>query len=406
MDESVSLRPATAGDMDAVTDLIGMVFHETMSDELSALEASITEIERSLVADDHGLVVGHTTAQTRELSVPGAVVPAAHVTGVGVAPTHRRRGILTAMMRRQLTEIAEAGREPIAALWASETKIYPRFGYGPAASRLRLDIMSREVRITPPAPPYARLRLVDPIDVLADLTRVHERLRAGRVGWSSRPEYWWRYLLADVEAHRDGATTYRGVLAEDETGPIGYAWWRTQAKWTRHGPAGQVRLRDVVAPDPQTYAQLWNFLLTIDLTTSATYDYAALDEPLLYLVDEPRRLGPAYADALWVRVIDLPAALEARRYVAPVDVVLEVTDPLLERNSGRWRLTGGPDKATCTVTTDQPDLACSITEIGAAYLGGTSLAALTAAGRVRQLTGNSPSAAFGWHRQPNPIEVF
>src|SRR4051812_48617850 len=120
MDESVSLRPATAGDLDAVTDLIGMVFHETMSDELSALEGSITEIERSLVADDNGLVVGHTTAQTRELSVPGAVVPAAHVTGVGVAPTHRRRGILTAMMRRQLTEIAEAGREPIAALWASE----------------------------------------------------------------------------------------------------------------------------------------------------------------------------------------------------------------------------------------------------------------------------------------------
>jgi len=104
------------------------------------------ESERSLVAEDAGSIVGHTNALTRDLAVPGGVVPAAHVTGVGVAPTHRRRGLLRAMMQRQLGEVAEAGREPIAVLWASETTIYPRFGYGPAASVMGIHAMTRELR--------------------------------------------------------------------------------------------------------------------------------------------------------------------------------------------------------------------------------------------------------------------
>ena len=406
MDESVSLRPATTEDLSAIADLVTFVFHDPMTDESRKLEIMITETDRSLVADDGGTVVGHTTAQSRELTVPGAVVPAAHVTGVAVAPTHRRRGLLTAMMRRQLTEIAEAGREPLAVLWASETSIYPRFGYGPAAARLRLDVMTREVRLPPPAAPAGRLRLIKPGEAMAELTVVHDRLRRERVGWSSRPEYCWRYRLADPESARDGATDQRGVLLEGPDGPVGYALWRVLDRWNSHGPDAQVRVREIVAADPAAYAQLWGFLLGIDLVRSATFEYAALDEPLQYLVDEPRRLGASYADSLWVRLIDLPAALEARRYAAPLDVVLEVTDPLLTHNSGRWRLTGGAGKATCVRTAEPPDLACTITELGAAYLGGTSLAALAAAGRVRQLTGNLPAVAFGWDRQPNPIETF
>jgi predicted acetyltransferase len=406
MDESVSLRRATTDDLSAIADLVGFVFNEPATDETRDLEIMITEVDRSLVADDGGMVVGHTTAQTRELTVPGAVVPAAHVTGVAVAPTHRRRGLLTGMMRRQLTEIAEAGREPVAVLWASETSIYPRYGYGPAAARLRLDVMTREVRLTAPATPAGRLRLIKPAESQAELAAVHERLRARRVGWSSRPDYWWRYLVADPESWREGATNLRGVLLDGPDGPIGYAMWRVLDRWNSHGPDSQVRVKEIVADDPAAYAQLWGFLLGIDLVRSATYDYAALDEPLQYLVDEPRRLGRSYADSLWVRLVDLPAALEARRYPAPLDVVLEVTDPLLTRNSGRWRLTGDPAKATCTRTDEQPDLACTINELGAAYLGATSLAALAAAGRVRQFTGNLPSVAFGWDRQPNPIETF
>jgi len=141
-----------------------------------------------------------------------------------------------------------------------------------------------------------------------------------------------------------------------------------------------------------------------------TVSFAALDEPLQYLVDEPRRLGSALTDGLWIRITDLPKALAARVYAAPADVVLDVADPLLEQNTGRWRLTAGPDgRATCTTTTDPADLACTVLELGSAYLGATSLAALAAAGTVRELTPGAlrqASVAFGWHRMPNPTEVF
>ncbi|MBB2948119.1 putative acetyltransferase [Actinoplanes lutulentus] len=404
MDEELSVRPATPADFTAICDLLGTVFHEEVFPDL---EAEVYETERSLVADDRGTVVGHADAFTRDLTVPGAVVPAAHVSGVGVLPTHRRRGILTRLMHRQLREIAEAGREPLAVLWASETKIYPRFGYGPASNRLVLSIMNREVRLpAPPAAPTGHLRMGDPKELLADIGKVYEQLRPSRVGWASRDDRWWRYVLSDLKEKREGATQLRAVVHEGPGGPTGYALWRAKDQWTDHGPDSEVRVREVAAADPETYQALWRFLLGIDLTRRVNYSLGALDEPLQYLVDEPRRLAPRVSDGLWIRLVDLPAALAARRYLTDVDVVLEVTDPILEQNSGRWRLIGGPDGAVCTRTTEPADLVCSVTDLGAAYLGSASLSTLAAAGRVRQLTGNDPATAFRWHRQPSPTEVF
>jgi predicted acetyltransferase len=406
MESPVRLRAATSADRVPIADLMFYVFHETITDELRELEYLINEFDRSVVADDDGLVVGHATVQSREITIPGAVVPAAHVTGVGVSPTHRRRGILSAMMRHQLTEIAEAGREPIAVLWASEAQIYPRFGYGPAAARLMLDVLTREIGFTEPIAPAGRLRLVEPTEAKAELAALHDRLRTERLGWSSRSEQLWRYLLSDHESHRKDATALRGVVCDGPDGPTGYALWRVADGWDKHGPDAEVRIREVVAADPATYATLWQFLFGIDLARRAVHHFAAVDEPLQYLVNEPRKLRRTYTDSLWVRIIDLPTALEARRYLAPVDVVFDIDDPLLPANAGRWRLTASADKATCVRTEDPADFACSITELGAAYLGGTSLASLAAAGRIRRLTTNLPSAAFAAERLPHPIEVF
>jgi predicted acetyltransferase len=402
MEDSVRLRAATDADRIPIADLLFHVFHDTITDELREQEIRITEFDRSVVADDDGTVVGHATAQTREVTVPGAVLPAAHVTAVGVAPTHRRRGILTAMMRKQLSQVAE----PIAILWASETAIYPRFGYGAAGPRMSFEVMTREVRFQPAVPPAGRLRLIVPKEAQAELAAVYDTVRPGRIGWSSRSDNIWHNHLEDLESSRHGATDLRGVICDGPDGPTGYALWRVANNWDAYGPNAQVRVKEVITADQATYAALWQFLLGIDLARSLRYDLAAPDEPLQYLVDEPRRLGRTCGDALWVRIVDLPAALEARSYLTPIDAVFEVTDTVLPQNAGRWRLSGGPGKVTCTRTDDAPDLACSIADLGAVYLGGTTLAALAEAGRVERLTGNLPTVAFGADRPPNPIEVF
>ncbi|GAA4706392.1 GNAT family N-acetyltransferase [Phytohabitans rumicis] len=402
------IRPGTPEERLAISTMLFAAFHHTLDEDVLELDRLVWEPERSLVVDDEGTIVGHAVAATRDLSVPGNVVPAAHVTGVAVAPTHRRRGLLTRMMTRQLQDVRAAGREPIAALWASEGRIYPRFGYGLAACRLELAVDTREVRL-PAATAVPRLRAGLPADLRPELAKVYDQLRPDRPGWSSRDDGWWSQVLGDTAWHRRDATPLRAVLHEGDGGVDGYAVWRTRSGWTHLGPDAEVRVREVVAADPQVYAELWRFLLGIDLARTVSYDFAALDDPLLHLANEPRRLNARMTDSLWIRVVDVAGALSARRYAIPLDVVVEVADPLLPENAGRWHLTGGPHGARCVPTPAPADLACDVLDLGAAYLGGTSLAALAAAGRVQELRRGSlaeTSTAFGWHRQPAPLEVF
>jgi predicted acetyltransferase len=412
-DGELPIRAGRDGDWEAVDALLTRSFHGTADAELHEIEAGTFEPERALLVEDGGDLVGCAAAFTREMTVPGAILPAAHVTMVSVAPTHRRRGLLTRMMHRQLREVRDAGVEPFAVLWASEGRIYPRFGYGLASTQLHLNIDTREATLREdwqqqPAAAVGRLRDGEPGTLLKDMQAVYERLRPERPGWSSRNEAWWRYILADTESRRKGTTPRRAVVLDGPDGPVGYAFWRTKDRWD-DGPNAEVHVGEVVAADPASYTALWRFLLSIDLTRTARYWFGSLDEPLLHLVAEVSRLGPRMFGALWVRLTDVGAALAGRRYAAPVDVVIEVTDPLLPENAGRWRLTGDRDGAACAPTTAPPDLACDVRELGAAYLGGTSLGQLAATGRIRELRPGAllpASAAFGWHRAPGGIEVF
>jgi predicted acetyltransferase len=403
----IELRVGVADDVDAVTALLAQAFHYSVDADVEASNRLVFEAERSLVAEDHGAMVGHAGAFTRDLTVPGSTLPAAHVTMVGVAPTHRRRRLLTRMMERQLREVRNAGREPVAVLWASEGRIYPRFGYGLAAQKLDLTIPNRELAVA--TAPTTALRQVDPADAWPTIAAVYDAARPGRVGWSDRSEAWWRRILADPPGQRGGASRLYAALYDGHDGPLGYALWRTRSGWSGSGPAGEVDVREIVSDEPVAYAALCHLVLSVDLTRTVHIPFVAVDDPLWHLVDEPRRLGAQLAECLWVRLVDLPAALAARRYAADVDVVFEVTDPLLPANAGRWRLTGGPTGASCAAATGPADLSCDVRDLGAAYLGGTSLAALAAAGRVRESTPGalqSASIAFGWHRLPSATEVF
>ncbi|MEV0156644.1 GNAT family N-acetyltransferase [Micromonospora sp. NPDC050686] len=403
------IQVGRADEYHQIRQLLALAFHDTTEPETSEVEQPLFEPERSLLVRAGERIVAHAGAFTRELEVPGASVPAAHVTMVSVAPTHRRRGLLTALMRRQLRDVRAAGREPVAVLWASEGGIYPRFGYGLAAQRLSMECDRTELRLPEPTPAEGTLRLESPASCQAELARLYERVRPERPGWSARDERWWQYVLSDVAALRGGATERRALLHDGPDGADGYALYRTRDHWDRLGPRGEVLVDEVVAATPEAYRALWRTLLSLDLTRRLTYYRAAVDEPLLWLVSEPRRLGAGVVDALWVRVVDVPAALAARRYATPVDVVIEVTDELLPENTGRWRLVGDASGAACTPTDRPADLACDVRTLGELYLGGAGPAVLAAAGRLRELRPGALAAtapALGWHRAPSPMEIF
>jgi len=407
--DEITLRPITEDEFPAYQTLIATTFGHDLHPEDLELERLVFEIDRSLAVFDGDLLVATAGSFTRDLSVPGAVLPAAHVTAVSVAQTHRRRGLLTRMMRRQLQDIHQAGRESIAVLWASEDAIYGRFGYGLASVRVLIEASNREVTVPPVSAP-GRIRQVKATEEVATLAALFDEVRPHRPGFSSRPDAWWRYRLADPEHGRHGATALRTAIHDNGAGqPDGYALWRTRYQEGSLGPRYQVEVKEVVATNLTAYQRLWHFLMNLDLTRKFSCWALATDEPLFYLVNAPSQLGRRIGDNLFLRIIDLPTALTGRRYATPVDVVLEVTDELLPRNTGRWHLTGDATGASCQPTDRPADLTLGIQELGAAYLGGTSLWALGQAGRVVERTPGALSgaaAAFGWHRAPLSIEVF
>lgn len=411
MSTDFTISTATADDWDDLYALITTAFLQDLDAEASVAERHTFEPARTLVARRGGETLGTGGVYTRDMAVPGAVLPVAHVTMVAVAATARRQGVLTGIMRRQLADVQAGGTEPIAALWASEGRIYQRFGYGLAARKAELEVDAREVRFNPGvtfAP--GRLRVTSPTAVLPELQRVYSQSMRTRPGWSQRHDRTWAYLLADPPSRRRGRNAFNCLLHETPDGVVdGYAMFRPANRWSGRGPDGEISVQEVVADDPATYATLWRHLLTVDLTRSATSWSVAVDEPLIWMVNEPRRLGVSVGDALWVRIVDVPGALTARRYATAVDVTFELSDELLEKNSGRWRLRASTDGATCESTMDEADLALDVSTLAAAYLGGATLTALAAAGRVRELRPgalSAASAAFSWHRAPHAIEIF
>jgi predicted acetyltransferase len=377
---------------------------------------SLLELDRSLAAFDGTMQVGTAAAYTFQLTVPGfRALPAAGVTWVAVLPSHRRRGVLSSLMRRQLADIRDRG-EPLAVLWASESVIYPRFGYGRAMWHADFTLYRGEGTLakTVPADPGLRLRIADPAAALPELAKIYDTVQPSRPGFIARNEAWWRREVHDPPERRQGASPLHCVLAEDDSGPRGYALYSAEHRWDSETslPDGSLTVREMVCVDPAASAALTADLLTRDLTAEFHIRQRPVDDPLVSQLADPRRARPRLKDALWLRIIDVPAALAGRRYSGPVDAVLEVRDQLLPSNAGRWRLaTTGPAgdwgglEGSCVAPEPDavPDVTLDVTELGAAYLGGTKLAELAGAGlvtegrpgAVRQL-----SAALAWDPGP------
>jgi predicted acetyltransferase len=404
------LRPIEESEFDSFLTVDEHAFHGSpISDADRAMVLERFEFDRSLAAFDGTAPVGVTMCYSFQLSVPGGeVLPTAGVTFVAVMPTHRRRGVLNSLMRRQLADIRERG-EPLAILWASESVIYGRYGYGRASWACNFTLKRGEATLNRAAAAAVspeltgiRLRLAEPQSVLPELAKVFDAVLPSRPGLFARGDAWWRRLTYDPPADRGGSGPLRCVLAEDDHGPRGYALYSAKDTWSDFLPENTLTVRELMATDPAASATLWTDLLSRDLTTEFRLPMRPVDDPLLYQLADPRRTRTTMIDALWVRLVDVPRALAGRRYASPVDVVIEVRDELLPANAGRWRLTTARDgdtrhgdtghgdtgqglAASCEPATGAADLALDVTDLGAAYLGGTRLGALAGAGLVTEL---------------------
>jgi predicted acetyltransferase len=429
------IKPEQAPEFFAV---IGEAFNSSTPLAAAVQTELITfEFGRSAAAFDGDDIVATSAALTFQLSVPGGTAATAGVTAVAVLPAYRRRGIMSSMMAHLLADAAARG-ESLAALFASEAGIYHRFGYGCAAQSLRCEIHRGEGALiglaAPGLPGPAQIRIVPPEQAVDDMAAVYAAAAATRPGAPARDERWWRSRIDDPPEQRGAASALRCLVAADASGPRGYALYSTAETWDRYGlPANELTIRELITADPVAAAALWGDLLSRDLVSQVNTRSRPVDDPLLQLLADRRRARAVVNDNLWVRLVDVPAALRQRSYARNVDVVIEVTDPVLPANAGRWRLTaggagagsgpggaGGPgasgaggsgagEAASCERTSAGADVAVTAAALGAAYLGGTGLGALAAAGQVAELRPGALaqlSAAMSWDLAPWCPMVF
>ena len=378
------IRVLNPADLDAAWTALETAFGASPHPADRDAEMAVVDPARFYAAYDDDWPVATAGSFDVIMTVPGAALPVAGVTWVGVLPTYRRQGLLGQLMARQLQDLHAAGTA-VAALWASEGAIYQRYGYGPAAWTLSLTV-PRGAPFRDPVGPGG-LQQVEPS--AAALRAAYDEVAGRTVGWLRRDDAWWGQRLHDPEHRRAGGGPLQCVTTDG-----GYALYSTEPRRDTGVPAGTVRVRELVAATAPAGARLWRHLLDLDLMRELTCWGVATDDPLLQLLAEPRRARPLLCDNLWVRLVELGAALSGRRYAADVDVVLDVDDAHCPWNTGRWHLVGDRAGATCGRTDAAADLVVSPADLGAAYLGGTTLHSRA----VRELTPGAlgpVSTAFG-----------
>jgi predicted acetyltransferase len=363
------------------------------------------EVERMHVAHDGDRIVAGAGAFTFRMSVPGgATVPAAGVTVVGVLPTHRRRGALTEMMRAQLDD-ARARGDAVAYLWASEATIYGRFGYGLAGRAGSMRLSRDRAAFARRFEPRGTVRLVGLDEAVRTFPPLYEQMLAQRPGLFTRTQAWWETRRL-APSPWDPKTPKNLALLELDGEPAGYAIYTVKQEWARGAySTGSLNVVEAVAPTPDGTRELWRWLLDFDWTSQITSDLLPLDHPLFLLLAEPRRMDYQVGDAVWVRLLDLPAAIGARSLAGDGAVVVELTDSFRPENAGRWRI--GSDGVE---RVDAPaELALDVADLGSVYLGGFSFGDLARASRAHELAAGAVERAdelFHTAVEPWCAEIF
>jgi predicted acetyltransferase len=381
----LEIRPfsGTIEDYGRVVDIaFGSEYH---AEDVPALDPFFRTFD-ALGAYDGEQMVGGAALWRTSLTVPGGELATAAVTSVGVLPTHRRRGALTGMMRRQLADVHEQGL-PLAALWASEGAIYQRFGYGMATINATIDAERQRITFRDRREPIGRVRFAGDAEARELIPRLFEEVRLTRAGFYSRPDdYWNAEIFYDPPHHRRGGGPLLSVIHETDGTPDGYAVYRIIQDWDARGPKSTLQLYELQATSATAVRELWEYAFGVDLVGTLRARPLAVDTPLLWSVTEPRRLGMTIGDGLWLRIVDVAAALEGRGYAAEDRLVIQLRDGVCDWNDGRWALDASRDGARVQPSSEDPDLALDAADLAAVYLGGGTVAELLSANRCQELS--------------------
>jgi predicted acetyltransferase len=403
---SFEVRPAK--DLEEFTGAIlsiGQYFGMVANDARMRRFADLLGLERTYGAWADGSIVGGAGSFAFNMTVPGGDLPTAGVTVVGVYPTHRRRGVMRALMRAQLDDAHERG-EPLAALWASEETIYGRFGYGLAGFCGEITLPREYTAFAQNFEPAGTLRIVEPDEALDVLSPVYEKIRLQWPGMFSRSKLWWENReVADPEERREGAGPKRWVAYERDGAVEGYASYRHKMGFEAGSTTAELVVGEALGATPEALRDIWGYLLAVDWVATVKAYLLPPDHPLFLLLATPRRMRYRMGDSLWIRLVDVGAVLSGRRYSSDGSIVFDVKDEFCPWNEGRWKLEGG-----IAAKTDQDaELALPVQSLGSVVLGGVSFAELSRAGRVEELTDGALARAdslFRWDRHPWCPEIF
>jgi predicted acetyltransferase len=315
--------------------------------------------------------VGGAAAYAFSLSVPGGAMPAAGITHVGVLPTHRRQGLLKQLMHAQFSASHERG-EAIAMLWASEAAIYQRFGFGIGTWSQSYE--AQGARLKDDGGGRVGLQFLETDEAERSLPSIYARAIDGRTGTVRRDGTWWQSRLG---SNQESAPF---VLATRDEEHAGYAIYRMSGSWPNHFPEYELEIEELMATTPVALRTLWATLFTLDLVRTVRAEMRPIDDPVLHLVTEPRRLRVRVVDGVWVRLLDVKAALEARSFAAQGSVRIRVSDELIPSNAGTWELEPGAMKSAVRRSRRSPEVSVDVAALSSAFLGGASFGSLARAG--------------------------